>query len=164
MIIESLSLSAGADFPLLAKAAITWTPMTFYIVATVIHTLLILIGFKLLHIDPEHNSFVGALLGAALGNAAVYLLGGFGLFGVIGAAAIYFGLLAAISSGEVLKSLIVFLVLMGIYAGMGNFLIPRTPLTAEKIGGLAQVVISGNLEAEPITEDDAEDLSKPREQ
>ena len=163
MIVESLNFAGGTDFVLLAKAAITWTPMTFFIVCAVVHTLLILLGFKLLHIDPEHNSFVGALLAAAAGNAAAYFLGSYGLFGVIGAAAIYFGILAAVSSGEVLKSVVVFLILLGVYSGLGHFLIPRTPLTAEKIGGLAQVVISGGLEAEPITEDDAEDLSKPRE-
>lgn len=145
----------------LAKAAITWTPLTFYITAAIAHLAVIMLTFKLLHVDPEHNTFVGALVAAAVGNGAVYLLNSFGLFGILGSAAIFFAVLAAVSSGEVLKSLAVFLVLLGVYAALGHFITQRTPLTVQELGGLPQAVMTGGLTAEPITEKQTDELMAP---
>jgi|GEM_PF-2357466 len=155
--------AASLEVGVLAKAAITWTPVTFYVVATVIHTLMILLLFKVLHVDPEHNSFIGALIAALIGNAAVFFLRDFGLFGNLGAAAIYFATLAAVSSGEVLKSLVVFTGALAVYAGLALFLVPRTPLTAETINGLPKIMITGGFTAEPISEEQADELAKPVE-
>lgn len=154
---------ASLQIGVLAKAAITWTPVTFYVVATIVHTLMILLVFKLLHVDPEHNSFIGALIAALVGNAAVFFLRDFGLFGNLGAAAVYFATLAAVSSGEVIKSLAVFIVALAVYAGLALFLVPRTPLTAETIGGLPEIMITGGFTAEPISEEQADELAKPVE-
>jgi hypothetical protein len=154
-------LSNTLQISVIAKAAITWTPATFYVASGIVHTLVILLAYKLLHVDPEHNTFAGALIGAAVGNGAVFFLSGFGLFGVLGAGAIYFAILCAISSGEVAKSLMVFVVLMGVYAGMGHFITQRTPLTADQIGGLPRAIMTGGLTAEPITEEQTNELAEP---
>jgi len=155
--------AASLDVAVIAKAAITWTPVTFYVTATIVHTLMILLVFKLLHVDPEHNTFIGAVVAALVGNAAVFFLRDFGLFGNLGAAAVYFATLAAVSSGEVLKSLLVFTAALAVYAGLGMFLTPRTPLTVEKLGGLPEIMMTGGLTPEPITEEDSNELAKPAE-
>ena len=92
------------DTTLFAKALITWTPTTFYVAAAIIQTVVFLAGFRILGVDPEHNTFVGALLGAAIANIVAFFLRDAGLFGILAAGAVHFGLLVAISSGEVLKS------------------------------------------------------------
>lgn len=153
--------STSLQFGVIAKAAITWTPLTFYITAAIVHTLAILLLFKMLHVDPEHNSFAGALIAALVGNAAAYFLSDYGLFGNLGAAAVYFATLAAVSSGEVIKSFLVFVATLAIYAGLGLFLFPRTPLNVDKVGGLPKVVLTGGIAPEPITEEQSNELAEP---
>ncbi len=150
-----------AELPVLAEAAITWTPKTFYIASAIVHVIVYLVGFKLLQTDPEHNTFVGAVIAAVIANFATYALRSYGLFGILGAGAIHFTLLVAITSGEAVKSLVVFLISMAAYAGLGHFITQRTPLEAENIGGIPMVIMGGGLEAEPITEDEANELSAP---
>jgi hypothetical protein len=151
------------NLTIVAQAAIEWTPRTFYIAAAIVHVGVYLLGFKLLKTDPEQNTFVGAVIAAAVANLAAYALSSYGLFGILGAGAIHFVLLVAITSGEVLKSLAVFVFALAAYAGMNFVITPRTPLTIEQIGGIPQVIVTGGMEAEPITEDDAETLSRPGE-
>ncbi len=154
-------IAPAAHLPVLAKAAITWTPKTFYIAAGIVQAIVILITFKVLQVDPEHNTFVGAVIGAALCNLGAYALAPHGLFGVLAAGTAFFVMLVAISSGEVLKSAIAFMVLMAAYGGMGLFITHRTPLKAANIGGLPQVIITGGLKAEPITEKESNKLAAP---
>lgn len=139
--------------PLVAETVIDWTPETFYVAAGVVHTLIYLLGFRLLQVDPEHNTFVGAAIAATIANFAAFALKSFGLFGILGAGFIHFALLAAISSGEVLKSAVIFLVALAAYAGLAQVVTERTPLDIEEIGGIPQAVVSGGLETEPMTED-----------
>jgi hypothetical protein len=150
-----------AQFPLVAEALITWTPTTFYVAAAIIQTIVFLAGFHLLGVDPEHNTFVGALLGAAIANIVAFFLRDAGLFGILAAGAVHFGLLVAISSGEVLKSVMVFAVSMSVYGLMGTFVLPRTPLNVNDIAGLPRVIMTGGMEAEPITEEEAEKMAAP---
>lgn len=156
-------ISPIANTPVLAEAAITWTPKTFYIAAAIVHVVVYLVGFKMLQTDPEHNTFIGAVIAAVIANFAAYALSSYGLFGVLGAGALHFVLLVAITSGEALKSLVVFFVAMGAYAILGSFVTQRTPLEAENIGGIPQVIMTGGLEAEPITEEEADKMSAPAE-
>lgn len=142
-----------AQTPFLAEAAIDWTPETFYATAAVVHTVIYLLGFRLMQVDPEHNTFVGAVIAAVIANFAAFALSSFGLFGILGAGFIHFAVLAAISSGEVLKSLVVFLVALGAYAGLAQVITERSPLTVEEIGGIPQAIVTGGLEAEPMTEE-----------
>jgi hypothetical protein len=152
-----------ANMPVLAEAAITWTPSTFYIAAAIVHVFVYLIGFKVLQTDPEHNTFVGAVIAAVVSNFATFVLRDFGLFGILGAGALHFVMLVAITSGEAVKSLVVFLISMAAYAGLGTFITQRTPLRAENIGGIPMVIMTGGLEAEPITEEEANKMSAPAE-
>jgi asparagine N-glycosylation enzyme membrane subunit Stt3 len=147
--------------PVFAEAAIAWTPKTFYIAATILHVVVYLMGFKLLQTDPEHNTFIGAVIAAVIANFASYALSSYGLFGIMGSGAIHFILLVAITSGEALKSLVVFMVAIAAYAGLGTFVTQRTPLTVEQIGGIPQVIMTGGIKAEPITEEQANDMSAP---
>lgn len=149
------------DVPLLAKAVITWTPVTFYVAAGILHTIIFLVGYRLLGVDPEHNTFVGALLGAAIANIVAYFLRDAGLFGILTSGAVHFGILVAISSGEVLKSVMIFAASMSLYALMGIVVLPRTPLHVDDIAGLPRVMMTGGIEAEPITEDEADKMAAP---
>lgn len=144
-----------------AEALITWTPVTFYVAAGIIHTIVILAGFHLLGVDPEHNTFVGAILGAAVANIIAFFLRDAGLFGILASGAVLFGLLVAISSGEVLKSVLVFAIALAVYGLMGTFVLPRTELHVNDIAGLPRVIMTGGMEAEPITEEEADRLAEP---
>jgi hypothetical protein len=157
----SPALNIVTHTPVFAEAAITWTPQTFYIAAAIMHVFVFLLGFKLLQTDPEHNTFIGAVIAAVIANFASYALSSYGLFGLMGAGAIHFVLLVAVTSGEALKSLVVFLVAMAAYAGLGMFVTQRTDLTVEQIGGIPQVIMTGGIEAEPITEDQANEMAEP---
>ncbi len=149
------------DAPLLAKAMITWTPVTFYVAAGILHTIIFLVGFRLLGVDPEHNTFVGALLGAAIANIVAYFMRDAGLAGILTSGAVHFAILVAISSGEVLKSVMVFAAAMSLYALMGVVVLPRTPLHVDDIAGLPRVMMTGGIEAEPITEEEADKMAAP---
>ncbi|MGM0558308.1 MAG: hypothetical protein ACQEVA_18130 [Myxococcota bacterium] len=149
------------DTTLFAKALITWTPTTFYVAAAIIQTVVFLVGFRLLGVDPEHNTFVGALLAAAIANIVAFFLRDAGLFGILTTGAVHFGLLVAVSSGEVLKSVFVFAVSLAVYGLMGTFVLPRTPLHVDDIAGLPRVIMTGGMEAEPITEEEADKMAAP---
>lgn len=146
---------------LLSEALITWTPVTFYVAAAILQTIVFLGGFHLLGVDPEHNTFIGALLGAGIANVVAFFLRDAGLFGILATGAVHFGLLVAISSGEVLKSVGVFIASLAIYGLMGMFVLPRTPLHVNDIAGLPRVIMTGGMEAEPITEEEAEKMAAP---
>ena len=44
---------------------------------------------------------------------------------------------------------------------MGTFVLPRTPLQVDDIAGLPRVIMTGGMEAEPITEEEADKMSAP---
>lgn len=154
-------IEPATSFAVLGETSIDWTPKTFYIAAGIVHAILILVGFRLLGVDPENNTFVGALIAAAIGNVAAFFLRDAGLFGILASGTIHFGLLVAITSGEVLKATIVFFLAMATYGGLAMYITPRTPLTLEEIAGIPRVIVSGGLEAEPITEEEANELAEP---
>lgn len=162
--LESLSLFSN---PLLILAQIIaqtgsleWTPTTFYIAAAVLHLVIILIMFRLLQLEPEYNTFIGALIAAGISNGIAFFLKDFEIFGVLGSGAVYFGLLVAISQADVLKAVYVWVVVIASYAGLAFLILPRAhDLTIEQIGGIPQVVMSGGLKAEPFTDDAYDNLS-----
>ena len=41
--------------PLLAASAITWTPVTFYVASGIVNAILVLVAFRMLHVDVEHH-------------------------------------------------------------------------------------------------------------
>lgn len=135
---------------ILAQALHQWTPMTYYAVTCVVHTLVIVVGFKLLQVDPEHNSFIGAFVAAAIIAATGYFLSMQGLMGTLMTGGVAFGILVAVTAGDALKALVVTALCIASYGLMGSFITNRTTLTVEQIGGLTQVVIRGELDSEPL--------------
>lgn len=147
--------------PLLAASAITWTPVTFYVAAGIVQTILVLIAFRVLQVDVEHNSFIGAAIGVAAFSVVAYFFRDAGVIGAMVTGASIFGMLVFVTSGEALKALMVSALVIASYGLLGNFIVSRTPLNIDDIAGLPRVVLTGGLEAEPITEEDAEKLSEP---
>ena len=148
------------DIAILAASSIEWTPVTFYVAMGIIHTLAVLIGFRILQVDVEHNSLIGAVLAAGLINVIAYFLRDTGVVGILITGAAIFGLLVAISSGEALKAFGLTLAFMALYGIVGSFVVKRTPLSIDDLAGFPRVVTTGGLEAEPITEDDTERLQE----
>lgn len=151
-----------SDFGILAQSSFSWTPMTYYIVAGLIQTVVILVGFRVMGVDPEHNSFIGALIAAAVINVAAFFLKDQGVVGAMISGLLLFGILAAVSSGEVLKAFFMGIILVASYGAIGMTVVPRTPLEIDDIGGFTQVVMTGGLEAEPIREEDSDKLMAPK--
>lgn len=145
---------------MIAASAIQWTPVTFYVAMGIIHTLAILIGFRLLHVDVEHSSIVGAVLAAVVVNVVAYFCKDLGVVGILITGATIFGLLVAVSSGEALKMLGMSFLFIALYGIVGGFIVQRTPLTIDDIAGFPRVVTTGGLEAEPITEEDTKRLEE----
>lgn len=141
-------------------AAITWTPLTFYVAMGILHSILILIGYRLLHVDPEHNTFIGAILAAAAINVIGYFVRDLGIVAVMIQIALVFGALVMIASGEALKAALMAVVLLASYGLAGQLLIPRTPLNQKQIGGIGAVILSGGLKEEAMTENDVKSLNE----
>lgn len=148
-----LDLALGAhSFPMIAEALITWTPVTFYVAAGIAQAITAYATFKLMGVDPENNTIIGAIIAAVVINLVAYFTRDYGLAGVLGTGAAIFGMLVAVTSGEALRAAFVAALCMGVYAGVGFVVVPRTPLTADKIGGLPAVMMKGGLEEEPLDE------------
>ncbi len=135
--------------PLLGKALITWTVETYYVAVAIVHFIAILVGFKLMHADTENNLIVGSLVVAIAAGVAGFFCRDMGLVGVIITGSTIFGLLLFISAGDALRSLVIAGVCIVVYAGLGNFLVPRTPLTSMQIGGFTSAFMDG-LDEEPL--------------
>ncbi|MBA2661954.1 MAG: hypothetical protein H0U74_06635 [Bradymonadaceae bacterium] len=158
--LETLSMFASY-FVLAQLGSFSWTVETFYIAAGVVHLVVILLGFRLMHLEPEYNTFIGALMAAVISNGVAYLLKDFGLFGVLGSGATFFVMLVVISHADVLKALIMWAVVLAAYALMAFLIIPRADgLNIEQIAGLPQVMMTGGLKAEPFTDESYDNLSK----
>lgn len=138
--------------PIIGEALITWTPLTFYIAAGILQAIVIIVGFKVLQVDPENNTFIGAAIAAIAITAAGFLTRDMGLAGILITGCTIFGLVMAVSGFDALKSIIVAGICFGVYAGLGAVVIPRTPLTPGTIGGLPKAVITGTIEEEPVRE------------
>lgn len=143
-----------------AASAITWTPTTFYVAMGILHTILILAGFRLMQVDAEHNSFIGAILAAGVFNAIAFFTKDVGVVGILISGAAIFGLLVAVSSGEALKALGMTLLVIAMYGVVGQFIVSRTPLTIDDLAGFPRMVATGGLEPEPITEEDHKRLER----
>ncbi len=139
--------------------AITWTPVTYYVAMGVIHLIIILGGFRVMQVDAENNTFIGALLSAGTIGAAGFFLRDWGIIGVMGYGTVLFGVLVAVTSGEALKSFFMSMFIIASYFIGGTFMLePKTPLTLDQVGGMTQVVMTGGLKAEPMTERDTNEL------
>jgi len=143
---------------LLAEALITWTPMTFYITAAIAHVIVIYGGFAAMQVDPEHNTVLSAIIGAVILGVASFVFKDGGLFAALAVGGGTVVVLAGISGGEVVKALIMSAIVLATNAGLGFFLIPRTPdtLTSESIGGLTRALMEGGFDEEAIETKEAD--------
>lgn len=142
---------------------ITWTPMAFYITMAIVHTLVILLAFRALQLDAEYNTFIAALMAAVVANVIAFFLKDMGVLGVLGSSVGLFGMLVVISHVDVLKSGIVWIILMAVYWAVAWFILPRqNDLDIKQIAGIPQAIMQGGLEAEPITSDEYDNLKKGR--
>jgi hypothetical protein len=140
-------------------SALTWTPVTYYVAMGIIHTLIILLGFRAMQVDAENNTFIGALIAAGVIGVTGYFTRDFGVLGVMGFGVVGFGIIVAVTSGEALKSFIMFSVIIASFGIGGRFMVePNTPLTLDQVNGMTRVVMTGGLEAEPMTEEDSDKL------
>lgn len=148
------------DISLMAAGGITWTPVTYYVVCAIVHMILIFGGFRLMGVDPEHNGIIGAVIAAVGINVLQYFMRDLGVIGALAVGGATFVALAAVTSGEVLKSFFMFFLVIASYGGIGKVIFPRTPLEIDDVGGFTRTVLTGGLEPEPITEQDAKDIEK----
>lgn len=135
-----------------AKPLITWTPTTFYVTAFLFQTIGVYLVGKILGIDAEHNNPIALAICMGIANAVAFFVRDMGVVGILISSATFVVLLLGVSAVDILMTVVGFLVALGIYGVLGGFLIDRTPdtLTAETIGGLPKVVITGEIEAEPV--------------
>ena len=145
---------------LVVAAAITWTPTTFYVASAIVQTLVILAAFRMLQVDTENNSFVGAAMAAGVFCGVCFAFKDAGVIGAIFSGAAIFGMLVLVTSGEALKSAGVMFAVVAVFGLFGDFIAKRTPLTIDDIGGVSRIVLTGGLEAEPMTEGDVDNLNK----
>ena len=138
------------SLPILAKAAITWTPLTFYVAVAILQTVVIIAGFKILQIDPEHNAFIGAIIAVVVIAAAGYLTRDTGLVAVIATGVALLGMMMLITGADALKSIMLASICLGTYFVVAQVVLPRTPLTVDAVGGMTKVMMTGGIADEPF--------------
>lgn len=138
------------DLALIAQSLQNMTPVTFYAACAVAQAIVIFVSFRVLNVDPEHNTVIGALIAAAGINAVGYFVRDATLVGVIVNIAVVFGALVAVSAGEALKAVMVTVLCFGVYWGAGTQLLPRTNLRIDDVGGMTKVIRQGGLQAESL--------------
>ncbi len=161
------------SYLLIADSGLTWTPETFYVAATVVHLVIILLVFRLMQLPADYNTFINALFVAVPTNATAYFTKDFGIVGVLLTGVVLFGLLAAIARGDVIKAGAVWIVAIIGYWAMAYFIVPQmvndyfddprqadAEFIASELGSIPQVLLQGGLEAEPMTTDDYERLRR----
>lgn len=151
-------ISLLVDVPLLAQASLSWTPVTYYVFCGVIQLIAILVGFRLMGVDPEQNGFIGAAIAVVIINVLGFFLRDAGVIGAIIVGGATFAILAGITSGEVLKAFFMTMIVFATYAAAGTILFPRTPLEVEDVGGYTRILLAGGLEPEPLSEKSNEKL------
>lgn len=132
---------------------LAWTPATYYALSAFVQTIAVFVIGHSMGVDREYFDPIPVAISMGLGNVAAYFLRDFGVLGIIGICAAFIIVLLAMTAVNTLVTLVGFLVVLGVYAGTAQFAMTRTPLTIEEIGGLPEVVVTGNIEAEPIKRD-----------
>ncbi len=144
-----------SSFIVLAEGGMTWTPETFYVAAAVAQLVVLLLTFRALQLPSEYNSFVNALMVVVPTNLVGFFLGGTGIIGVLATGSLLFVLLAAISRGDVLPSILAWVLLIATYWVLAYFIVPaEEELEIHDIGGIPEVVMEGGLEADPLERED----------
>ena len=135
------------------SSLLAWTPATFYALSAIVQTIAVFFVGRSMGVDREYFDPIPVAISMGLGNVAAFFLRDLGVLGIIGICAAFIVVLLAMTAVNTLVTLVSFLVVLGAYAGTVQFAVTRTPLTMEEIGGLPEVVVTGEIEAEPIERD-----------
>lgn len=142
-------------------SSFTWTPLTFYAAAALAQLIVILLSFRFTQLNPDYNTFAGALVVVVPVNVLAYFTRDFGVAGVLIVGASLFGLLVGIARGDVFRTGVTWMLCLATYWGMASYVVPKADgLSLEQVGGMPEVLVKGGLEAEPFTESDVDNLSK----
>lgn len=142
-----------------AATKLTWTAETFYALTAGVHVIAILLAFRVLGIDSEANTFIGAVIAAAVANAAAFFLRDTGVLGVLGIGGVTFIMLVIVSSMDMVRSAVTWAIVVALWGGVAWGVLPRAPgLKLDDLGGMPRVVLSGGMEAEPMTDEEGKGL------
>lgn len=146
-------------FPILADTGLTWTVETYYIVAAVLQVVVILMAFRVMNLPAEYNTFPHAAMVVIGTNAIAYFSRDLGLVGILLTTFALFLLLVAVARGDVLKSAIAWGLVLVVYWGVAWFVVDyEEALISDQLGGVPHMLLQGELEAEPVTDETYEDL------
>lgn len=160
MVMQWLALGGVSGLVAESSAIITWTPTTFYIAAAIVQTAVIWFGYQVLGGDREYNNIPSAMAAATVGNVVAFFMRDFGVVGVAGTFGAWFLLLLLTSGVDLFRSLVVFILVMLSYWGLGSFIAPRTPLDASSIGGVPEVEMTGGFKEEPVGQGERDDANE----
>jgi hypothetical protein len=137
---------------------ITWTPVTFYIAVALAQAIVIYAGYRFLGTDPLYATLFNALMAAGIGNVIFFVLRGYEALGVVLGSLAFVGLLFAFSGGDMLRSVVVFLLAMATYFGAGQLAVQHTPLSISEISGPPELLMNGGFKAQPLKPGEAEKI------
>ncbi len=147
------------SYVMVAEAGMAWTPELFYVVTAVVQLITVLVTFRLLNLPAEYNTFINGAFVVGITNALAYYTSGVGVVGILVTCFALFLLLVAISRGDVLKSLIAWILVLSVYWGMAYFVSDhQRALPVQELGGVPYMLMEGGMEAEPLTEEEYQDF------
>ncbi len=142
-----------------AAGEISWTPEIFYGLAAVLQLVVLLIAFRIMDVSVEHNDFISGLCIVAATNVIAYFTSGFGMIGVLITATVLYLFLLAGSRGELGKSLVVWLLAIGVYWGGAYYVVEvEYGMQVEEIGGIPQLLLEGEMAGEGMSQEDYQRL------
>lgn len=130
-----------------------WSVENFYGITAGVLGLAIHLGFRVFGLDPDDNKLIGGMICGAVICGVAYATRGIGLVGILGTGITAFIATLAFSNGEAAKSLLVSILSVGVFAGMAHFVVARSALTADDLGGIARAAYNGKLEKEEVAKD-----------
>lgn len=146
-------------FPIIAETGLTWTVEMYYLAAAVLQVVVILVAFRVMNLPAEYNTFPHAALVVVGTNAVAYFTKGLGLVGILLTTFTLFLLLVAVARGDVLKSAVVWALVLVAYWGTAWFVVDyEEALISDQLGSVPHMLLEAEMEAEPMTEETYEEL------
>lgn len=141
-----------------AEGGLSWTPETFYVAVAVAQLLVILVAFRVMNLPAEYNTFPHAALVAGGANLLAYFTKDLGVVGILVTGFALFLLLVAVTRGDVIKSMIAWVLTIALYWVVAYGLIEHVeheePLHIEQLGGVPYMLMEGGMEPETLDYDE----------
>ena len=151
-----------------AEGGLAWTPETFYVAVAIAQLLVILVAFRVMNLPAEYNTFPHAALVAGGTNLLAYFTKDLGIVGILVTGFALFLLLVAVTRGDVLKSIIAWMLTIALYWAVAYGLIEHVeheePLHIEQLGGIPYVLMEGGMEPETLDYEEIRDGSEDDEE